>query len=173
MKNKTILLLLSILLSINCYANEKKIYTWKDKKGVLVFSDTPHVGAKEINLTSQDLNMPAIDVSIVDTHEQKKSIDFSIKITSPEHNQTIRDNAGSVYVTTQIAPRFKTGLTLQLFINDIAYNSPSTTSTFALKNIERGEHTLRVKLFNEQHEIIALSPEKTFFMHRKGLGVSH
>lgn len=173
MENKTIILLLSILLSINCYANEKKIYTWKDKNGVLVFSDTPHVGAKEINLASQDLNMPAIDMSTINAHEQKKTIDFSIKITSPAHNETIRDNTGSVYVTTQIAPRFETGLTLQLFVNNIAHSSPSTTSTFALKNIERGEHTLLVKLFNEQKEIIALSPEKTFFMHREGLGVSH
>ena len=171
MVSKALLLLTTLILSINSYANDKKIYTWKDKNGVLVFSDTPKPGATEVKLTSQYLNMPATNTDILDTSATKKAVKFSINITSPEPNQTIRENTGSVYVSTRIAPRFEAGFTIGLFLNGVAVDKPSDATTQALRNVERGQHTLQVKLYNKQNQVIATSPDRVFFMHRKGLNV--
>ena len=48
---------------------------------------------------------------------------------------------------------------------------PSDTTTLALRDVERGQHTLQVKLYNKQNQVIATSPESVFFMHRKGLNI--
>ena len=171
MVRKVLLLLITLFLSINSQATDKKIYAWKDKNGVLVFSDTPKPGAKEIKLTSQHLNMPATNTDILDTVPAKAPVKFSINISSPEPNQTIRENTGSVYVSTRISPRFEAGFTIELFLNGTAIGPPSDTTTFALRDIERGQHTLQVKLYNKQNQVIATSTESVFFMHRKGLNV--
>jgi|TARA_R110002012_G_scaffold94707_2_gene229343 hypothetical protein len=171
--NKILLLLIALGLSNYGYAGETKIYAWKDKNGVLVFSDTPHKGAKEVKLTSQDLNMPATNTDIFDEQPQPQQAAFSIAISSPDHNQTIRENTGTVYVTSRIKPRFETGFTIQLFIDGKAHGPASDSSTFAIRDVERGEHTLQLKLFNSKNQVIAISEPCIFFMHRKGLNLSN
>lgn len=171
MVGKILLLLIALMLSLNSHASDKKIYAWKDKNGVLVFSDTPQPGAKEVKLTSQHLSMPATNTDILDTSPTKTAVKFKISITSPEPNQTIRENTGSVYVSTRIAPRFEAGFTIGLFLNGVAIGEPSDTTTLALRDVERGQHTLQVKLYNKQNQVIATSAESVFFMHRKGLNI--
>lgn len=171
MVGKILLLLIALMLSLNSHASDKKIYAWKDKNGVLVFSDTPQPGAKEVKLTSQHLSMPATNTDILDTAPTKTAVKFSISISSPEPNQTIRENTGSVYVSTRIAPRFEAGFTIGLFLDGVAIGAPSDTTTLALRDVERGQHTLQVKLYNKQNQVIATSPESVFFMHRKGLNI--
>ncbi|GAA58854.1 hypothetical protein P20652_0713 [Pseudoalteromonas sp. BSi20652] len=168
MNNKILLLIIALGLSNYGYAGESKIYAWKDKNGVLVFSDTPHKGATEIKLTSQDLNIPAANTDIFAEKTQSQQAAFNIAISSPEHNQTIRENTGSVYVTSRITPRFETGFTIQLFIDGKAHGPAINSSTFAIRDVERGEHTLQLKLFNSKNQIIATSQPCIFFMHRKG-----
>lgn len=164
---RTIFLLVIIsLVSFFGYSGEKKIYAWKDKNGVLVFSDTPKSGAKEVKLTTQNLTMPAVDTRILDDQNLPKVINYKIAIASPADEATVRENTGSVYVSSRITPRFENGFTVQLFFDGSPYEEPSNTSTFALRNVNRGEHTLQVKLFDSQGNIIANSPTSTFFMHR-------
>lgn len=171
--NNILLLIIALGLSDYCYAGETKIYVWKDKNGVLVFSDTPHSGAKEVKLTSQNLTMPATNTDILNEQTQPQKTMFNITISSPEHNQTIHENTGTVYVTSQITPRFESGFTIQLFIDGKANGPASNDSTFAVKNVQRGEHSLQLKLFNNKNKIIALSEPCIFFMRRKGLALGN
>jgi len=171
--NKILLLLIALGLSNYSYAGEKKIYAWKDKNGVLVFSDTPHKGATEVKLTSQNLNMPAPSNDVFNEPTEPQQAAFKIAISSPEHNQTIRENTGSVYVTSRITPRFESGFTIQLFIDGKANGPASDSSTFAIRDVERGEHTLQLKLFNSKNQIIAVSQPCIFSMHRKGLNLGN
>ncbi|GAB0111073.1 DUF4124 domain-containing protein [Pseudoalteromonas distincta] len=173
MNNKILLLLIALGLSNYGSAGEKKIYAWKDKNGVLVFSDTPHKGATEVKLTSQSLNMPATSTDVFDEPTQPQQAAFRIAISSPEHNQTIRENTGSVYVMSRITPRFESGFTIQLFIDGKANGPASDSSTFAIRDLGRGEHTLQLKLFNRKNQIIAVSQPCIFFMHRKGLNLGN
>lgn len=173
MNYKILLLLIALGLS-NCgYASEKKIYAWKDKNGVLVFSDTPHVGATEVKLTNQNLNMPATSTDVVNKLAQPQQAAFEITISSPEHKQTIHENTGSVYVTSRITPRFDRGLTIQLFIDGKANGPAGDSSTFAIRDVDRGEHTLQLKLFDSRNKVIAVSQPRIFYMHRKGLNLGN
>lgn len=161
------ILFIALGLSIYSYAGNKKIYAWKDKNGVLVFSDTPHNGATEIKLSSQDLTMSEAGSHAPDSPPPTHPNTFQIMISSPTHNQIIRENTGSVYVASRITPRFEVGFTIQLFIDGKPYGPADNLSTFAIRDVESGAHTLYLKLYNKQNQAIAISQPSTFIMQRK------
>nr|WP_306174075.1 DUF4124 domain-containing protein [Pseudoalteromonas shioyasakiensis] len=156
-----------ILFSFYGYAADKKIYTWKDKNGAVVFSDTPKVGAQEVKLTSQILSMPTTNTSILDETKPIAKKSFKIEVASPANEETVRENTGSVYVTSRVSPRFENGFKIQLFVDGTAYSAPGSSSTFALRNVDRGEHSLQVKLYDPKGNVLSVSPTSVFFMHRQ------
>ncbi|QMW14732.1 DUF4124 domain-containing protein [Pseudoalteromonas sp. MT33b] len=165
-KRTTLLVFLLLSVSFFSYGTTKKVYSWKDKNGVLVFSDTPRPGATEVKLNTPNLTMPATDTSILDNTASATPVNFKIAISSPEDQATVRENSGSVYVTTRVIPRFATGFKVQLFVNGAPHGEPSNSSTFALRGVNRGEHTLQAKLFNANNKLVSVSPVSTFYMHR-------
>ena len=162
-----IYLLLIMSLLIPAYATSAKVYVWRDESGVLVFSDSPKPGAEEIEINTANQNIsPSIDTSILDIKPQKLDDKFEVDIIRPTNNSTIRDNTGSVHVSGRIKPVFKQGLSIQLFVDDVPYNAPQTHSMFALRDIERGEHQIKLVLLNAKGKVIASSKPVTFYMHR-------
>lgn len=166
MKLKIFVLLIITLFSFYGYASDKKIYTWKDKNGAVVFSDTPKVGAQEVKLTSQILSMPTTDTRVLDESKPVATASYKVVIASPADEETVRENTGSVYVTSRVLPRFENGFKIQLFVDGTPHSKPTDNSTFALRNVERGEHVLQVKLFDQKGKTLSVSPTSVFFMHR-------
>lgn len=159
------LLVLSIL--VPAYATSAKIYVWRDESGVLVFSDSPMPGAEEVDIDSSNQNISSsMDTSILDIKPQKLDDKFEVNIVRPTNNSTIRDNTGSVHVSGRIKPVFKQGLSIQLFMDGVPYKAPQTHSMFALRDVERGEHQIKLVLLNAKGKVIASSKPVTFYMHR-------
>ncbi len=148
----------------------KKIYVWQDENGVLVFSDTPKTGAEEVSLKTNSLNMPAQDTSILETSSNDpQAVQFKVSIDSPENEGTIRDNTGSVYVTGSVSPRFVQGHKIQLMLDGDPYQTPQARTMFVLRNVDRGEHTLQLRLLDDTGQAIATSDLVTFFLHRRSV----
>ena len=84
----------------------------------------------------------------LDIKPKKLDDKFDIEIVRPSNNSTIRDNTGSVHVSGRIKPVFKQGLSIQLYIDGIPYKTPQKHSMFALRDIERGEHQIKLVLLN-------------------------
>ncbi|NMP33588.1 DUF4124 domain-containing protein [Thalassotalea sp. M1531] len=159
-------LLLATTLSFPVWAGQAKVYVWRDENGVLVFSDSPRPGAEEVKVKDEAAVLPSIDTSILDIKPQVLEDKYEVVVTQPEQNATIRDNSGSVYVAGGIRPVFKRGFRVQLFLDGKPYNKPQTHSMFALRNIDRGEHQIKIELINEKGKVIASSEPVTFYMHR-------
>lgn len=160
-----ILLITSLLTPV--YATSAKVYVWRDESGVLVFSDSPKPGAEEIEVqSSTQILSPSINTSVLDIKPQKVEDKFEVEIVRPTNNSTIRDNTGSVHISGRIKPLFKQGFSIQLYLDDTPHKKPQTHSMFALRNIERGEHQIKLALLNEKGKIIASSEAVTFYMHR-------
>ena len=168
-KSTTLLVLSLLFASFFGYTAAQKVYSWKDENGVLVFSDTPRPGATEVKLNTQNLTMPAADTSILDTAPSAVPVNFKVSIAAPANEETVRENTGSVYVTTRISPRFETGFKVQLLVDGSPHGAPSNSTTFALREIFRGEHTLQAKLFDANNKLVSVSPVSTFFMHRTSI----
>lgn len=159
------LILIITLLTCNVFAASTKIYVWRNDDGVLVFSDSPKPGAEEVEIKEPN-SVSSIDTSVLDLTPKVIKEDYEVEINQPAMNATIRDNTGSVYVAGRIKPIFKRGLKIQLYLDDKPYEKPQPHSMFVLRNIDRGEHIIKMKLLNEQGKVIALSKPITFYMHR-------
>lgn len=165
MKQLTSLIFI-VLLSLPVDAYQAKVYVWRDENGVLVFSDSPRPGAEEVKVEEKNDVLPSVDTSILDIKPQVIEDKYEVVITQPESNATIRDNSGSVFVSGGIKPIFKRGFKVQLRLDGKIYEKPQTHSMFALRNIDRGEHQIKLELLDEKGKVIASSDTVTFYMHR-------
>ena len=161
-----ILLTLSLLIPVN--ASTAKIYVWRNENGELVYSDTPRPGAEEVKTRTGNVikSSTTIETQVLDIKPQKIIEDYQVTINHPQDNATIRDNTGSVFVSGIITPIFKRGLKIQLILDDKPYQQPQSDTRFSLRNVDRGEHQIKMKIFNEQGKVIASSKPITFYMHR-------
>jgi len=150
------------------YSNSASVYVWRNEQGNMVFSDTPRAGAEEVHIKTANVvrSNSRVETQLLDINPQNISNTYDVVITIPKNNATIRDNTGSIFIQSIIKPVFKRGLKIQLLLDGNAYNSPQTHGRFSLRNIDRGEHKIQMELMDEKDEVIALSKEVTFYMHR-------
>lgn len=160
-----LLTLIITLLSCNAFATATKIYVWRSDDGILVFSDSPQAGAEEVEIREPN-TASSVDTSMLDLTPKIIKDDYQVEINQPKQNATVRDNTGSVYIAGSIKPIFKQGLAIQLLLDGKPHQPPQSHSMFVLRDIDRGEHIIKMQLLNEQGKIIALSKPITFYMHR-------
>ncbi len=163
-----LLLLLSLSIATPVNASTAKIYVWRNEKGELVYSDTPRPGAEEVKTKPGNVikSSTTLDTQVLDIESKKISEEYQVVINHPKDNTTIRDNTGSVYISGSIKPIFKRGLRIQLILDDKPHLKPQTQPMFSLRNIDRGEHQIKMQLLNKKGKVIALSKAITFYMHR-------
>ncbi|MBD1582384.1 DUF4124 domain-containing protein [Pseudoalteromonas sp. S16_S37] len=160
-----ILLVCSLILTFCANASQPQVYRWKDENGNWVFSDVPRQGSEKVSL-NKPISIPTTDTSVLTPKKENKALNYEVKISSPSHQQTLRENTGTVYVTGQVTPVFSRGLTVQLSLDGKLVSDKQTNTTFALRNIDRGEHQLIMYLYDEHGARIATSTMSTFYLHR-------
>ncbi|WP_057830122.1 DUF4124 domain-containing protein [Colwellia sp. TT2012] len=160
--------LLVITLAAPVHPSTAKIYVWRNEKGVLVFSDSPRAGAVEVITKPGNIiqSSTSIETKVLDISPQETIEEYEIVINTPKNNATIRDNTGSIYIGGGIKPRFKSGLEVQLLLDGKPHQNPQKHSMFSLRNIDRGEHKIKMLLLDEEGKVIASSASVTFYMHR-------
>ncbi|MDG1752799.1 MAG: DUF4124 domain-containing protein [Thalassotalea sp.] len=161
-----VFIILNVVISFPTSATSTKVYVWRNADGVLVYSDSPKPGAEEVEVKESNNMSSSIDTSILDINPKAIEEKYQVEVTQPANNATIRDNTGSVYVSGRIKPIFKQGLKIQLLLDNQPYEKPQSHSMFVLRNIERGEHQLKMDLINDKGKVIASSEPITFYMHR-------
>ena len=90
----------------------------------------------------------------------------TIEISSPQPEETIHDNSGSVAVTVavrngRVAAKL---LRFRVLLDGETYGPIQDSPSFTLSGVERGEHALRVELLDSSGNALASSPSVTFYM---------
>ena len=163
-----LLTLLALSIAMPIKADTAKIYVWRNENGDLVYSDTPRPGAEEIKTKPGNViqSSTQIDTQVLDIKKQEILEEYQVTINQPKNNATIRDNTGSLYISGVVTPIFKRGLAVQLILDDEPYQQPQNHTRFSLRNVNRGEHQIKMQILNEKGKVIALSDPITFYMHR-------
>jgi len=163
-----LLTLLALSIAPPVYCATAKVYVWINEKGQKVFSDTPRPGAVEVKTKPGNVikSSTTIETQVLDINTKTIKEKYKVVIEQPKNNITIRDNTGSIIIIGSIKPIFKSGLKVQLILDGQPYKNPQTHTRFSLRNIERGEHQIKIKLLNNKGKEIALSKAITFYMHR-------
>ncbi len=153
-------------------AAETKIYKTVDEDGNVVFTDVPPKGddsVQEVNVTAPntaDLGTatPPIDSSI-DPQEVESFAYRSLRITSPEHDQSVREPMGDIEVVVEVQPKLRAEHELRLLV-DGAAQQVGRKSNFVLSRLDRGTHTLQVEVVHRNGEVLVASELSVFHLQQ-------
>lgn len=165
--------LLSFCISLSVQAQtekQTKVYRWVTESGDVVFSDQPVPGAKPLDLSTNVQNTTPFPKTKPTPAKPKPAARKSISLTFAdiEDQATVRNATGELTVTAQLGFYMQLGVTqkLLLLFDGSPVGAPQSELQFKLADIDRGEHTLQLKLINAQGDTLSTSEKVTFYMHR-------
>ncbi|GLR72517.1 DUF4124 domain-containing protein [Agaribacter marinus] len=144
-----------------------KVYKTVHEDGTVTYSDTPSAGAIEVEIKSTITTIPASPLKPPKTSLQNtiKKKSYQLSVLQPNDEQTIRSNSGDITIAAALEPKLAGLFTLSLSGTD--YQSP--TGMFALKNVDRGEHTYQIHFTDNTGKVIASTPPRKLYLHRTSL----
>ncbi len=143
-----------MLASIYIAAANAEIYTCKDAKGNTVYTDSPNAcaNAEEVKTDKLPTLIPTKPLSTTSSNrvvkqEEDKNLYNELVITSPSNGTTIRDNNGNLTINFRATPALQTrnGHKYIVMVDGAEVYSGTSTIT-ALKNVDRGTHSINVKV---------------------------
>lgn len=163
-------ILLGAMLCLSAQTSMATIYQWYDNNGNVHFSDTPHKGAKEINLPTVQTFDPSKTINkqekVVKPVEAEAPNYKSVTITQPENESTIPNLEGNVNIAIEVLPKLFEGDSIQLVLDGKPVGKPQKNSAFSLTNVFRGAHTASVKVLNKDLEEVTSSAPVKFYVRR-------
>lgn len=142
--------------------------------GSVVFSDQPAPGAERIEISpAQTYKPPPIPVSTSSPSTRKQDRTEArhydeLRITTPEDDAAIRDNAGNVHIEIALAPALRTreGHRIALYMDGEEVAPPGSSTVFNLKNVDRGTHQIQAVIVDTQGKPIKTSEPVIFHLLR-------
>lgn len=166
-------LIATLLLLSGLQLTHAKVYKWVTKDGTVVYSDQPHPDAEVLNIkplhpykAPEPKSTPQEETAETETTVNSSSKYRSLTIDTPQHDETITGNSGSVTVSVSSNPQLKQGDKFQLILNGTEVGSPSRHSQFNLDNINRGSHKISVKVIDKNDRTVITSSSVTIHVKR-------
>ncbi|WP_282109161.1 DUF4124 domain-containing protein [Shewanella algicola] len=163
---RLILLISLLIISCNSLAT---VYRWVDENGKVHYSDEPKANAEAVELnenTQNEISIKTPPKAHVTIKEDKATVRYTIIITSPKEEATIRDNNGDLTVNVSVSPQLSRGSMLTLLVDGVLTEGPQTSATFTLSGIFRGEHTIVVNAVAQNGKVLASSSPRKIFLHQ-------
>ncbi|MFT6978067.1 MAG: hypothetical protein ACJAZA_001786 [Shewanella psychromarinicola] len=162
---RLIILIGLLLLSAQSLAT---VYRWVDENGKVHYSDEPKNNAEAIDLNENTQNNITINIpkKLNVTPTTETQINYTISITSPQQEATVRDNNGNFTVSASVAPELPRGVLLTLLIDGVIIAQPQVSPVFQLTGINRGEHSLVVNAVTQSGKVLASSSPRKIFLHQ-------
>lgn len=146
-----------------------EIYRWQDESGRIIYSDQFHVDAELIKVPeSTSYKAPVIN-NLPDEAVNDEGIQgYEISIISPQENEAIWANDGSLPVDVDLQPKLnlEKGEKFVASLDGMTVGEPHLSTNFTVPVIERGGHTISVSLVNKAGAILATSQTVHFQLHR-------
>ena len=93
----------------------------------------------------------------------------SVEIISPANAGTVRDNEGKVTVEVTLVPSLRQSDFITVYVDGKAYRARYGSSRLALKDVDRGTHTLRVKVSDSRGSTLIESETISFTLQKKAV----
>lgn len=163
-------LLLLLGLSLTAYS---QVYKVVKKDGTVIYTDSPVEGSEEVTFkgSTQNVAKPLAVVKPAPPVEEKKKINYSVSITSPENEATVRNNSGDITITATKEPKQSPAQFKLVFDGQDA--QLSSNGTFTLTGINRGAHQFQVLLIDNKGKTLASSETRTLYLHRASVFINN
>ncbi|MDO6618449.1 MULTISPECIES: DUF4124 domain-containing protein [unclassified Shewanella] len=162
------LLITLILCSVIFSISHATVYRWVDEQGNVHYSDQPRENAEQVELSENTQNSVAAP-TVIETDsspKEAKPVEYRVRIVNPTQEETIRNNNGNFTVVASAAPELPSGFLMALYIDDLLYGQPQSSSIFNVTEVNRGEHNLVVKVLTQNGKVLASSSPRKIFLHQ-------
>ncbi|WP_428606461.1 DUF4124 domain-containing protein [Sedimenticola sp.] len=153
-------------------ASQAAIYKWVDSRGEVHYSDTPTRDAEEVQLSDPTIYTPtgsgASKLNDQSTNRPpEQPIHYSsFVILSPNNNEVVLANNGSVVIRFQSQPALQPGHYIQPVLDGRILDQRLGGNELVLNNIERGGHMLHASIHDAGGRLQARSNIVQFFVRQ-------
>jgi hypothetical protein len=162
-------LLVLLTLTLACLTPASaEVYKRTNPDGSVTFTDVPSKQNEDIVPLSPMSTFKAPVAPPVRSNSTTKTTPgkyTAISITSPADDSAIRDNAGNLTVNVSLTPGLQSGHTLVLLV-DGAQQGKSASGSFALSNLDRGNHSLVAQVVDKEGTTIISATAVTIHLQR-------
>lgn len=164
-------LTLPLLLALPLLASAGKLYKIIDEHGNVTYSDKPPAGDVKFEvLDMPGLNTtPSLKVAPKAAKEEEPAVFAGykkVRISTPEHDQTIPPGQQEVEVELVLTPELQSGHKVQVIFDGKQWGNPVPSTTFTLTSLNRGAHTISMEIKDEKNKTVARSNSVTFHVKR-------
>ncbi len=187
---KTLFLLLAFLFSVSVSA---EVYKWVDEGGKVHYGDSPDASSNATRLPGFEASSPPPPVEAPSPKEPEPTpaaeaaettpgvysfpelfgdrsaqgpANYDIRITTPAQDATVRDNQGIIPVAFTTTPMPDEDFSYQMYLDGEPWFQPFFSQQVYLSNVNRGSHTIQVRLMNSEGSVVGESGSVTFHLHR-------
>lgn len=165
---RSLVFLIALLMALPSLA---EMYRWKDAQGNVVFGDSPPEGvqAEPVRVRPNVVETPSLPQAAPPSPAAEPAAPAyrELRIVDPVDGSTVRENAGNIVVSISLDPglNVRAGHKVQLLLdgNQVAEGQ---TVQFPLTNVDRGTHSLSVRVVTAQGRELASSPAISFTLQR-------
>ena len=171
----TAALLLGVMVSLFCApASQAQVYKKVLEDGTVVYTDKKEAGSEEVQVESVVSEFAPVNRGVA-TNPPMDEVDASkdgngkasIAITSPANEETIRSNEGIVDVAwaARTGRNIEERLNYKLWVDgQLVYEGEAVGVT--LRDVNRGEHRLQVRVFDEKGSELAASDTTVIYVQQ-------
>ena len=146
-----------------------QVYKWVDKDGVVHYSSQPP------NDNAQPAKLPPLQTYKGGTNPNLNkfqapnkagnvSVGSTIEIVTPSSDETFRGGDAVVPIAVMVTPQLAEGQKLVYLLDGAPASPPTTNTSYALRGVDRGMHTVSVTMVDAAGETLATSASVTIHM---------
>lgn len=181
LRNKALVATLLLAMLSSPALAQSDIYKVTHPDGSISFTDQPPSGSDSSSVELLDNNrtntVPGVARKPRASETEAESEELavtqltpkSVGITSPIDQTTIPMGPGHFSVLAKVEPKLEPGETLQLVMDDTPVDDPITDTTWDLKFVVRGEHSLLINRLDSAGKVIATSKPVTVYVLRPSI----
>ncbi|MBF7073896.1 DUF4124 domain-containing protein [Glaciecola sp. MH2013] len=165
LKNAVLMTCLASAMLLSSPVSAGKIYKTINKDGTVTYSDTPSPGAIEVDFSSNTTTVvenPIAKTKQAKVITKKKTVQYSLNVSSPSPGATVRNTSGTVNISASISPSAKGYFELSLQDKKLR----STSGIFTVEDLQRGEYSYQINFVETSGKVIASSEVRRFFIHK-------
>ncbi|MBB6093058.1 hypothetical protein HNQ60_001936 [Povalibacter uvarum] len=169
---RTTLLLLALLAGPVLAA--QTVWKWVDSNGVTHYADRPVPGATRVELATgtsrSDSSTPSYTAPSSSSSESNDPGEgyATLEITSPADDETLVNTGGTATVQVNMQPDLLSGHLIFLQLDGrILQDYPRNTTTFNLREVPRGTHTVVAVITTSTGQRVQSSPPITFHVRQE------
>ena len=148
----------------------ERVYKQVGEDGVVEFTDVPAENAEEVEISEPQTYTPKTLPRVEPPPPAPEPFRYrSLAIVTPTNEQAFPPGPGDVEVTVRVDPPVETRLRHRLELVLDGKPRPLAGQSIKLTNLDRGAHTVSVRVVDGSGKTVGESPVVTFYVQRPSL----